>query len=354
MKHFLFICIAICLLLTDVKGQSFEWRTGFHGFFDNREYFNQYTNDQTMFGSRIYAEAGFSLNDHNLFMTGLNYLYEFGSKGNLIAPDIMMYYHADMGPLNFYLGAFPRKGLINQPLMLLTDTLNYYRPNTEGMFLEFRKSRGYHNIWIDWTGRQTGTRRETFLIGGTGHIGKGAFYYEHHFIMYHYASPAIPVPDDHIRDNGGLTAVCGLNLSSKLPVDSVFISSGIGLSFDRIRNEYDFRTPVGWYTELGAEHKGFGIHGTCYLGDSHTIIYGDRFYSSESYQRIDLYYTRFQSTRISGKLQFSFHFIPGVIDFSQMLVIWVNLEGSKKIHWYRYRYQYPPNTMAYQPGQKSS
>lgn len=312
-----------------VTSQTFEWRTGFHGFFDNREYFNQHTNDQTMFGSRAYAEAGFSLNDNSRVMAGLSYLYEFGSKGDLIAPDIILYYHANKGSLNFFFGAFPRKKLINQPLILLTDTLYYYRPHTEGMFLEFRKSWGYQNIWIDWTGRQTNTRRETFLIGGSGHFGKGVLFYEHHFNMYHHAAPAIPIPDDHLRDNGGLTAVCGLNLSSKLPVDSIFMSSGIGLSFDRIRNVYDFRTPVGWYSELGAELKGFGIHGSFYLGDSHIIIYGDRFYSSDSYQRIDLYYTKNHSRRISGKLQFSFHFIPGVIDYSQMLVICVDLEGNR-------------------------
>ncbi len=332
MKHFLLVCFAIFLLLRNTAGQTFDWRTGFDGFFDNREYFNQFTSDQTIFGSRIYAEAGFSLDDHNHFMAGFSYLYEFGSKGDLIAPDIIIYYHAHKGPLQFFFGAFPRKELIHQPLMLLTDTLNYYRPQAEGMFVEFRRSWGYHNIWIDWTGRQTNTRRETFLIGGTGHIGKGILFYEHHFNMYHYAAPAIPIPDDHLRDNGGLTAVCGLNLSVKLPVDSAFISSGIGLSFDRIRNVYDFRTPIGWYSELGAEYKGFGIHGTCYLGDSHTIIYGDKFYASDSYQRVDLYYAANHSKRISGKLQFSFHFVPGVVDYSQMLVISINLEGTKQIH----------------------
>ena len=334
LKHIRFILIPFFisnLIIHDAAGQSLEWQTGFHGFFDNREYFNKYADDQTMFGSRIFAEAGFSLDDHNHFMAGFNYLYEFGSKGDLMAPDITMFYHANTGSLNFYLGAFPRKGLINQPLMLLTDTLNYYRPNAEGMFLEFRKHHTYHNLWIDWTGRQTNTRRETFLIGGTGHIGKGIFFYEHHFIMYHYATPSIPVADDHLRDNGGLTAVCGLNLSGKLPVDSAFILSGLGLSFDRIRNVYDFRTPVGWYTEVGIEHKGFGIHGTFYLGDSHTIIYGDKFYSSGSYQRIDLYYTKSGSKLITGKLQFSIHLVPGIIDYSQMLVIMINLEGNRQI-----------------------
>ena len=127
MKFRLAFIILISFVISHVNGQTFEWRTGFHGFFDNREYFNQYTSDQTMFGSRIYAEAGVSTDDHNHFMAGLSYLYEFGNKNDLIAPDIILYYHGNKGPLNFFFGAFPRKELIDQPLMLLTDTLSYYR-----------------------------------------------------------------------------------------------------------------------------------------------------------------------------------------------------------------------------------
>ena len=78
-----FLIFILCLT---TFGQNFEWKTGFHGFFDNREYFNDYTDPQTIFGSRLFAEAGFALNDYNRFKAGLNFLYEFGSKGDLLAP----------------------------------------------------------------------------------------------------------------------------------------------------------------------------------------------------------------------------------------------------------------------------
>ncbi|MBN2611218.1 MAG: hypothetical protein JXB00_06645 [Bacteroidales bacterium] len=306
--------------------QTFEWQAGFHGFFDNREYFNEYTNDQTMFGARVSAGAGFAIDANNRFRAGLNYLYEFGSKGELIAPDITLYYHAEKGPLKFLLGAFPRKGLISQPKILLTDTLEYYRPNTEGMFIEYEKGLFRHNVWIDWTGRQSANKRETFLIGATGHIGSDLLFYEHNLLMYHYAAPAVPIPDDHLRDNGGITAVLGTNLSSWLPLDSMVLSSGIAFSYDRLRNVYDARTPVGWYSELHLAHKGFGLHGTFYTGDAHTLLYGDRFYTSTSYQRLDLSYTRSKGSLITGRLQFSFHFVPGALDFSQQFVVYINLE----------------------------
>ncbi|MFO7658987.1 MAG: hypothetical protein R6W78_18150 [Bacteroidales bacterium] len=328
MKKFLLCLSFSCLSLSLSYSQTFEWQAGFHGFFDNREYFNKYTNDQTMFGARVFAGAGFALDANNRFMAGLNYLYEFGSKGELITPDITLYYQAEKGPLKFLLGAFPRIGLIAQPMILLTDTLEYYRPNTEGMYIEFEKGIFRHDVWIDWTGRQSAERRETFLIGATGRIGKGLLFYEHNLLMYHYAAPAIPIPDDHLRDNGGITAVLGTDISSILPLDSAVFSSGIAFSYDRLRNVYDARTPAGWYSEIHLAHKGVGLHGTFYLGDAHTLLYGDRFYTSTSYQRFDLSYSRSNGSRITGRVQLSFHFVPGTLDLSQQFVVFINLEGK--------------------------
>ncbi len=313
------------------SGQYFEWKAGFHGFFDNREYFNEYTDHQTIFGSRFSVEAGFAINDHNKFKAGFNYLYEFGSKGDLIAPDITMYYNGQSKHINFFIGAFPRYGLINHPLILLKDTLEYFRPNIEGMFLGYKTNLFYHNIWIDWTSRQTDIKRETFLIGGEGMLSKGIFFYRHNFVMYHFAKPAIPLPEDRIRDNGGLTASLGADLSSRLYFDSLAITSGIAVSYDRIRSIYDFNFPVGWLNNIRIIHKGFGINGLYYRGDSQTLLYGEGFYKSKSYGRVDLFYERNNSNLIRGKLQFSLHFIPGKINSSQSFVIYLNLDGKRKI-----------------------
>ena len=70
-------------LLTNLSAQHFIYKAGYFGFFDNREYFNEFVNDQTIFGSRIYGELGYSFNENNRIMAGADYLYEFGSKGEL-------------------------------------------------------------------------------------------------------------------------------------------------------------------------------------------------------------------------------------------------------------------------------
>jgi hypothetical protein len=330
MKRLISLLFILKLYLI-TSGQTFEWKAGFNGFFDNREYFNDFTEPQTIFGSRFFAEAGIALNDYNRFKAGLNWLYEFGSKGDLTAPDITMYYNGLSKHINFFIGAFPRRDIICHPLILLKDTLEYFRPNIDGMFLELQTNWGYHNIWIDWTSRQTNVKRETFLIGGEGTIKKGVFFYQHNFIMYHFAGPAIPIPDDHIRDNGGLTVSLGLNLSSKIHLDSIIIASGLALSYDRIRSIYDFNFPCGWLNSIKVIHRGFGINTIYYTGDSQVLLYGDGFYKSETYGRVDLFYEGNNSDRIKGKLQFSFHFIPGTINCSQSFAIYLSLEGRRNI-----------------------
>jgi hypothetical protein len=162
-------------------------------------------------------------------------------------------------------------------------------------------------------------------------IRKGVFFYRHDFIMYHYAGPAIPVPGDHIRDNGGLTANIGADLSAVLKIDSLVFSSGLALSYDRIRNRYGFIFPAGWLSSIKIMHKGAGINGLYYYGESQVLLYGDGFYKSDNYGRLDLFYESNKQRSISGKLQFSFHFLPGKINSSQSFTIYINLEGRRNI-----------------------
>ncbi len=327
MKKYLLILFSSWLFTISSISQTFEWKVGVHGFFDNREYFNKYAADQTIFGSRLFAEGGVALNDFNRIMTGFNYLYEFGGKGNLLIPDITLYYKGNKGPVSLYFGAFPRRGLIAHPRILLSDTLNYYRPNVDGLFFEFRKPWGYGNIWIDWTGRKTVTKQERFLFGGSGYLHKGSWFYKHYFVISHDGLPLHPSFFDHIRNNGGLVVLLGTDLSSKTMLDTVTVSSGLALSYDGIRNVYDRKTVYGWYTELHLFYKGFGIHGTCYLGDNQTLVYGDSFYSSWSYQRIDIFYLSEKNKKITGKIQFSLHGVPSRVDYSFLLTVFVNFGG---------------------------
>jgi hypothetical protein len=323
---YLLACLIWLTTLIGLRAQEFVYNIGYLGFFDNREYFNEFVNDQTFFGSQVSGELGYSFNENNRIMAGANYVYEFGSKGEWIVPDFTAYYYGKRKNLGLYLGSFPRVNIINMPLALMTDTFQYYRPNVEGILIEYKTTGFRHNIWIDWTSRQSYQKRETFLLGFSGFAKKGIFIYQHHFVMTHLAHSLNHNSDERIRDNAGFSVKPGLDLSKVTGLDSLAFSAGVLGSYDRIRSIYDFRFPIGFLGEIVAEYRGFGLHGTLYSGESQIITSGDGFYKSSFYSRADAYY-QVSNSNIDGKLQFSFHFLPGVVDLSMSLVVRAQLDG---------------------------
>jgi len=311
-------------------GQTIKWSTGFNGFFDNREYFNDYSQPQTMFGARLFGIGGITFGQYHEIGAGADILFEFGSKlkNDNIKP--IIYYHFNKRSINLYFGSFPRKGLINLPLFLQSDTLLYYRPTCEGMFIEFINPLLIQSVWLDWTSKQTDTIRETFQIGGSGSFKKGFFFYRHDFIMTHYAGSGIRIPDQHIRDNGGLYANLGVNLSSYL-FDSLTLSTGYCFSYDRLRSVYDFNFYHGSLSQLYIELFNIGIRSAFYFGDGQIQMWADGLYRAKYYNRTDIVWHMFRQKNIKGSVEFSFHVIENTLDMSQSIKIYVTLGGERKL-----------------------
>jgi hypothetical protein len=325
--------LSLCLLITICTGlshaQYLTWKTGMHVFFDNREYFNSYAQDQTIFGTRIFGQTGFDIDQHHQIQAGISYLYEYGSTINSKYIEPILYYHYENEPVKLYFGSFDRKKLIELPQILQSDTFQYYRPNIEGIFIELHKTWGYQNVWIDWASRQTDKNKEIFLLGGTGSLKKGRFFYRHDFIMTHYAKTKINDSSEHIRDNGGLCAGIGVDLSHILGLDSLTLSSGFTMSYDRTRNVYDFRYYKGSLSELLVQYKSLGLHASAYIGEGQVQMVGDGLYRAKNYERIDVFWDLFRKSPVKGRVTFSIHFIDQLIDYSQTFSIYVNLEGRK-------------------------
>jgi hypothetical protein len=327
LRKCLLIVLFVILSALNISAQQFDWKAGYLGFFDDRESDNLYAYAQTMFGCRISTEAGVLIDDRNRFGAGIDYLYEFGSKGNLIAPDIIMYYNGSYKKFDFSLGAFPRFGKLEMPLALLKDSLNYYRPNIEGFYLEYNTSGFKHNFWVDWTTRKSETVRESFSVGLSGFCNKGIFVYQHHFLINHLAYTAPYTPGTHLRDNAGYSIMAGIDFTSFTGLDSLVVTTGILGSSDYLRDVYGFRFPIGWIGEAEARYKGFGLHGLIYSGDEQDIITGDRSFNSGFYTRADAYY-RFSNKLIDSRLQISFHHLVLANEFSAQFVLRVRIGGN--------------------------
>ncbi|MDA9555020.1 hypothetical protein N9R54_02180 [Pelobium sp.] len=322
-------------LTTTLKAQVIEGNFNYFGFMDNREYARSKRFSQTIFGNRLSPEIGLKLDSFSRMRVGFNALYEFGSQKNKfydkVAP--VVYYEYKKGIINFFIGAFPRLNLVdNFPRGLFKDTLNYYRPNVEGMLVKFENSKFRETVFLDWTSRQTNTDKETFLFGLSGKYKPGLVYLTHYAFMYHNAGAAIPIPGDFLQDNGGATAEIGIDLSHHTALDSLTISAGGMVSFERTRAiSSSFNIPKGFISNLYASYRKFSVQNTFYAGQGHHIIYGDPFYTSKTYDRVDLGFTPIKFKNIEGKFVFSYHFLDGVLDNQQAFFLRYNIGGSKPL-----------------------
>ncbi|WP_017259875.1 hypothetical protein [Pedobacter arcticus] len=327
--------ILLILTFAGVKqnfAQQLEGAIDFHGFVDNREYAKTDRFSPTYFGARFSPEIGLLIDSVHRFRVGVNMLKTFGSKDFTDKVDAVVYYQYQKQKHTFFIGAFPRVGLIDDyPIALLSDTLNYFRPNIEGMLYQYQTAEFKQNIWIDWTGKQTATDRETFLFGFSGKYEPGIFYLSHYAYMFHNALSEISLPNQHLEDNGAVQLQFGLDLGKRTFLDSLTISAGPMISIERTRNITGIQTPKGFISYLYAGYKQFSLKNTFYAGEGHHLINGDLFYSAKQYDRLDLGWTPISYKNVEGGFVLSFHFLDNIINSQQAFSLRYRISGSKNL-----------------------
>ncbi|MGD9558067.1 MAG: hypothetical protein AB7V25_13675 [Mangrovibacterium sp.] len=292
--------------------QKPEYKILFHGIGDNREFARNGVHSQTILGERTSFEIGTSLEENHHLRIGLSHLFEFGSEVNEQKPKMIAYYQYEDNQKAFYFGAFPRMELISFPLALLTDTLLYYRPNIEGLYGRYNWGWGHQLGFVDWTGRQTDSRREAFLAGFSGEVRSGSFFFQNYLTLFHYAETTQEVDSIHIRDNMGMVLYLGTDLEKFIPLDKGWFRLGILGSALRERNVTDgFLNALSFTGEFYGEKKGFALRATLHQGEGHHLMNGDRFYNFGSYLRTDVIWHFIRRQHIQGLFNLSFHLTEG-------------------------------------------
>ena len=292
-----------------------------------------------MAGVRFAPQIGLSFEEKHLAFVGVDVLHEFGSYNPIDNYDIIAYYRFNGKPFDFYMGAFPRKLVLNHyPRMFFQDSVNNYRPVMNGFFWEYRsKKDDYFNVWLDWTGRQSFQTREAFFMGWSGRYNLGLFYCEHFIYMFHYASSMNPSISEPVNDNGLMLTSIGIDLAKIVNFDKLEINAGwsLGLERDRGSNE-GWQNPQGFVSELKVEYKGAGLFNTIYFGDGQQVRYnihknnlywGDQAYRVAKYDRADFYYNFIKNNAVSVKLIYSLHFLEKKMFHEQSLYAIFNLDN---------------------------
>ncbi len=310
LKLLLFI---LAFLPVSVAAQSFEYQVLFEGIGDNREFFSGKANSQTILGSRGAFELGVSHGQHKI-MGGISQLHEFGSAIDYHKPRLTLYYQFSDEKKDFLFGAFPRRGRIDFPLAMLTDTLLYYRPNLEGLFGEVRWTWGHQNGFVDWVSRQTDINRENFMAGFSGKIFHNSLFFENHLLLFHDAGPAIDFPGDHIKDYLGFALQGGIRTFAD-PVRSGYIKAGVlGSSFRERSVTNGFIHSFSLFAEANGRWHNYGLKTVLHSGAGHRFAYGDLFYRLNSYWRTDVIWYFLNHKNVRGKFNLSFH----VLDWNDL------------------------------------
>ncbi|MGQ8338636.1 hypothetical protein ACUNWD_18915 [Sunxiuqinia sp. A32] len=317
-----YILLSLLLFVSLISfSQKLEYDVLFQGIGDNREFSSGYANSQTILGERTSMEFGTTLDGNHQFRIGISHLFEFGSELDYNKPQLTAYYHFTDTKTDFYFGAFPRMEILNFPLSMLTDTIQYYRPNIEGMYGKYSWDWGYQAGFVDWTGRQTETVRESFFAGFLGRMDVEPLFFENYLIMYHYAHALEHGPEVHIQDNAAMAFYLGTDLTKLIPIEKAYVKAGTLGSLFRERSVTDgYLKAWSFVGELYGEIKNFALRTTWHQGQGHHITNGDRFYDLDSYIRTDLYWKFLNTDHLQGKFNLSFHLVDGSdIDQSQQL-----------------------------------
>src|SRR6195952_5315025 len=123
-KIYLFLFVSILSTTAALAQQSLDVNFNGFGFLDNREYQAFVPRSRTYSGTRTTLDFGLNLDSLNHFVVGLNALHEFGGEPFYVNVDPVAYYRYESQKWSFYVGEFPREGLIsNYPRALLNNTL---------------------------------------------------------------------------------------------------------------------------------------------------------------------------------------------------------------------------------------
>ena len=331
--------------------QKFVYQVGVHSFFNNNEFTGcSVKNSQTMTGVHFAPQLGFSYEEKHLVFAGIDALHEFGSDCFINDIHPLAYYQLNAQPFVFYMGAFPRKTVLdNYPRMFFQDSIQFYRPAVNGLFWEYRSPKDdYMKVWLDWTGRQTENHRETFLMGWSGRLNLGIFYGQHFGYMFHFASRMDPPTPDPLHDNGLTLTSIGIDLSEKANFEKLELNAGWSVGLERDRESGNgWQTPQGFLSELKIEYRGIGWLNTFYSGQQQQVFYnryqnqlywGDQAYRASKYDRADFYICFIKNHVVHVKFIYSLHFLEQKVFHEQSLFAAFDLDNFSKKKQKEYRY----------------
>ncbi|MDR0711819.1 MAG: hypothetical protein LBF67_05700 [Prevotellaceae bacterium] len=320
-----------------------EWNVAFFSFADNREYEPaQHQLPQSILGSWLIPEVGLRFDSVHRLHAGVGLQHYFGSADKALQQvEYVAYYRYNSKPFELYVGSFPaRRLLADYPNALFYDSIVNLRLNSANIFWKIFGEQWHADIWLDWSGRQTETQRETFLVGIAGKYRLKKAYVALQSYMHHFAHAAGNI-DQHIVDNGMARLCVGVSMPVGFLLDSLNVNAGMLGAYSRERGvDPRYQFSGGFFSEVTLEKFGIGVKNTLYAGENlmplhnkynaEHLYWGDPFYQNTFYNRSDFYVYIFDTNKIQARFTWSMHAAAGLISNQQMFTLTVNLGSQTK------------------------
>lgn len=325
-----------------LTAQELHWRVALDYFFDNTEYAKStLTNDKTMTGVYFAPELGLKWDSLHTVYAGAGMLKTAGSANVIDDISPIAYYQYRNRKSTFYAGVFPRNGLLQDYSdFFFQDSINYYRPTLQGFLWKAGSANSMFKLWLDWTGHETATVRETFFIGASGFRKKNIIFGEFQSYLFHFANTHPRNPLFGVTDNALALFSVGLNYSNDRGIDTLLVSAGVLAGYERDRKIANGTyTPIGAVIRLNAEYYCIGTQNTLYAGDRRNYFYdayntglywNNPFLRAGFYAQSKWYIHVIRNRFVNGKLSMNLHFSEGKVMHEQVFTIKTLLDSSIK------------------------
>lgn len=312
----LFFCVSIA----KSHAQPFFWKAGYNFIGDNREFTTNYGYPETILGSRLSVNFGYSLDSVQSIVAGGSYLIEHGEKFFAQTPVLNLYYQHKNSYLDFQLGSFPIENP-TFPKVLYTDSLLYYRPNYQGARAILTHKWGEQTVLFDWHTQVNAGYVEKFITGISGVTHLRNFFITDMFYYRHHAEGERGKKS--VADNGACNISLGYDFKNTW-FDSLSVSTGFINTWYSNHKDTTIISPLrslASYSTFYIGKRFLALDAVYYYGEGTHLPWGDPLYRCGNYARIDGIVYILNKERIKASFRLCFHYVDGVIDNSQQIFL---------------------------------
>lgn len=313
--------------------QDFKWKSELNFFFDNTEFSkSSYTNDQTMAGVTITQLFGWQFETNHSFYGGVDAMKSLGSHEILDDVHLLAYYEFANKNTVFNVGAFHRHDLLNDySSFFFQDSIAYYKHTMDGMYFRKGDDNRFVKLWLDWTGLQSETERESFFLGASAFSSISSnFFADFQSYMFHYAGTNPVNPEYSVNDNLLAQASVGYAYHNSTGLNKLMFSVGALAGYERNRGTDISYSPVGLTARADIEYKKLGMENLVYAGQQRMRLYNDLgndfywgspFLRGKFYWQNKLYWNVFNTEHVSGRFAIKNHISEGKLMFEQLFTL---------------------------------